>query len=222
MTVEVLDLDRFAGGLRPVSKGGGFQTKSLRLAAPDGHEFFFRSVDKDPAATLPPELRGTIAASVVRDQTKAAFPTAPLVVDRLLTAVGILHAKTRLVVLPREGLGEFSDKFGGLMGTLDERVGGVEGPSSHWHGALEIIGTDSLFARANRSPDDQLDAPAFLTARLFDVLMVTGTGTATNGYGPVSATASPGGGNRFLAIGTRPLPNTTAFCWESPASRFPS
>src|SRR6476620_463843 len=79
VTVEVLDLDRFAGGLRPTSKGGGFQTKSLRLAAPDGHEFFFRSVDKDPSATLPPELRGTIAASVVRDQTKAALPTAPLV-----------------------------------------------------------------------------------------------------------------------------------------------
>src|SRR6476661_3928413 len=129
VTVEVLDLDRFAGGLQPVSKGGGFQTKSLRLAAPDGHEFFFRSVDKDPSATLPPELR---------DQTKAALPTAPLVVDRLLTAAGLLHAKTRLVVLPREGLGEFTDEFAGLMGTLDERVGGVEGPSSHWHGALEI------------------------------------------------------------------------------------
>src|SRR5690349_5054259 len=171
VTVEVLDLDRFAGGLRPISKGGGFQTKSLRLAAPDGYEFFFRSVDKDPSATLPPELRGTIAASVVRDQTKSALPTAPLVVDRLLTAAGILHAKTRLVVLPRNGLGEFTDKFGGLMGTLDDRVGGAEGPPSHWQGAREIIGTDSLFARANRSPDDQVDAPAFLIARLFDVFI---------------------------------------------------
>jgi hypothetical protein len=169
--VEVLDLEHFAGGLRPVSKGGGQQTKSLRLVAPDGHEYFFRSIDKDPSATLPPELRGTIAASVVRDQTSSALPTAPVVVDRLLTSAQILHGKSRLRILPREGLGEFTEQFGGLMGTLEERVGGAEGPPSHWGGALEIIGSDSLFARANRSPDDQVDAPALLTARLFDVLI---------------------------------------------------
>src|SRR5688572_2347699 len=45
ISVPVLDLRTFAGGLRPVSKGGGQQTKSLLLAAPDGREFFFRSVD---------------------------------------------------------------------------------------------------------------------------------------------------------------------------------
>src|ERR1700704_6828265 len=61
VTVPVLDLRTFAGGLRPISKGGGQQTKSLRLAATDGREFFFRSVDKDPAAVLPPELRGNVA-----------------------------------------------------------------------------------------------------------------------------------------------------------------
>jgi hypothetical protein len=75
ITVPVLDLRTFAGGLRPISKGGGQQTKSLRLAAPDGREFFFRSVDKDPSAALPPELRSTVARSVVREQTSSAFPT---------------------------------------------------------------------------------------------------------------------------------------------------
>ena len=39
ITVPVLDLGSFAGGLRPVSKGGGFQTKSLLLAGADGREF---------------------------------------------------------------------------------------------------------------------------------------------------------------------------------------
>jgi hypothetical protein len=170
-TVEVLDLNRFAGGLRPVSKGGGEQTKSLRLVAPDGREFFFRSIDKDPSAALPPELRRTIAASVVRDQTSSAFPTAPLVVDRLLTSAGILHGRSRIAVLPRDGLGEFANDFGGLMGSLEERVGGVEGPPAHWHGARQIIGTDSLFTRTGRSPADRVDAPALVTARLFDLLI---------------------------------------------------
>jgi hypothetical protein len=172
VTVPVLDLDRFAGGLRAVSKGGGQQTKSLRLVAPDGREFFFRSVDKDPSATLPLELRGSIAASVVRDQTSSAFPTAPLVVDRLLTSAKIPHSPERLVVLPRDPrLGEFAAEFGGLMGFLNDRIGGPEGPAARWGGAREIIGTDTLFARASRSPDDRVDATALLTARLFDVLI---------------------------------------------------
>jgi hypothetical protein len=118
ISVPVLDLRTFAGGVRPVSKGGGQQTKSLLLLAADAREFFFRSVDKDPSATLPLELRGTVAGSVVRDQTSSAFPTAPLVVARLLTAAGIPHGESRLFVLPRTGLGEFEAEFAGLMGFL--------------------------------------------------------------------------------------------------------
>jgi surface antigen Omp85-like protein len=171
ISVAVLDLRTFAGGLRPVSKGGGQQTKSLRLVAPDGREFFFRSVDKDPSATLQPELRGTLAGSVVRDQTSSAFPTAPLVVAKLLTATGILHGRSWLAVLPREGLGEFENAFAGLMGFLEERVSGPSGPPAHWGGATEIIGTDSLVARTSRSADDRVDARAFLKARLFDLLI---------------------------------------------------
>jgi hypothetical protein len=171
ISVAVLDLGTFAGGLRPLSKGGGQQTKSLRLAAPDGREFFFRSIDKDPSAALPPELRGTVAGRVVRDQTSSAFPTAPPVVAKLLSAVGILHSESRLVVLPRSGLGEFEDDFAGLMGFLEERIGGPTAPLAHWGGATELIGSDSLLARTARSPDDQVDARALLTARLFDVLI---------------------------------------------------
>jgi hypothetical protein len=169
ISVEVLDLRSFAGGLRPVAKTGGQQTMALRLVGADGREFFFRSVDKDPSAALPPELRGTVAGSVVRDQVSSAFPTAPLVVDRLLTAAGILHSGDRLVVLPRDPrLGEFEAEFAGLLGFLEERIGG--GPAGHW-GATEIIGSDSLFARTARSTDDRMDARALLTARLFDVFI---------------------------------------------------
>jgi hypothetical protein len=172
ISVAILDLGSFAGGLHPVSKGGGFQTKSLLLAGADGREFFFRSVDKDPSATLPLELRPTVAGSVVRDQTSSAFPTAPLVVDRLLRAARIPHGEPRLYVLPRDQrLGEFQAEFAGVMGFLEERIGGSSGPAARWGGASEIIGSDSLFARTGRSADDRVDARALLKARLFDVLI---------------------------------------------------
>jgi hypothetical protein len=172
VSVPVLDLRTYAGGLEPVSKGGGQQTKSLLLRAPDGREFFFRSVDKDPSATLPAELRPTVAGNVVRDQTSSAFPTAPLVVDPLLSAAKILHGESSLYVLPRDPvLGEFQTEFGGLMGFLQERIGGPGNPSAHWGGAREIINSDSLIARLTRTADDQVDTRAFLTARLFDLLI---------------------------------------------------
>jgi hypothetical protein len=172
ITVPILDLERFAGGLHPVSKGGGQQTKSLLLVAPDGREFFFRSVDKDASTMLPLELRSTVAGSVVRDQTSSAFPTAPLVVDRLLTSAGIPHSPERLVILPRDRrLGEFESEFGGLMGFLEDRIGGSKEPAAHWGGARELISTDTLFARTSRSPDDRVNSRALVTARLFDVLI---------------------------------------------------
>ncbi|HEU4954981.1 MAG TPA: hypothetical protein VFT28_10425, partial [Gemmatimonadales bacterium] len=48
LEAPVLDLDKFAGGLRVTRKGGGEQTKSLRLRGADGKEYQFRSIDKDP------------------------------------------------------------------------------------------------------------------------------------------------------------------------------
>jgi hypothetical protein len=132
VSVPVLDLSNFAGGLRPVSKGGGKQTKSLLLVAPDRRQFFFRGVDKDASVLLPAELRETVAGRIVRDQTSSALPTAPPVVNRLLTAVGIPHAEERLFVLPRDpSLGEFQNEFGGLMGFLQERVGGADHRDRH-------------------------------------------------------------------------------------------
>jgi hypothetical protein len=172
ISVPLLNLRAFAGGLRPVSKGGGQQTKSLLLVAEDGREFFFRSVDKDPSATLPAELRPTVAGDVVRDQTSSALPTAPLVVGRLLDAAGIPHGRSRLFVLPDDPLlGEFQSEFAGLMGFLEERVGGSRPVPAHLKGAKEIINSDSLIPRLSRTPEDQVDAPAFLTARLLDLLI---------------------------------------------------
>jgi hypothetical protein len=170
ITVPVLDLASFAGGLRPVGRTGGQQTRTLRLRNPEGREFFFRSIDKDPSGALPPELRGTVAGEVVRDQTSSALPGGPLVAARLLAAAGVLHDETRLVILPDDSLlGEFRPQFAGVIGTLEQAVGGPGG--AHWGGALEIIDSDTLDARVRAGPDDRVDVRAFLRARLMDLLM---------------------------------------------------
>src|SRR5262249_9223205 len=57
LSVDVLDFDTYAGGLKPTACGGRRQTKSIRLQGADGRSYVLRSVDKDPTLALPPDLR---------------------------------------------------------------------------------------------------------------------------------------------------------------------
>ena len=170
---EVLDLDTVAGGLRPTKRGGGQQTKSLRFKSADGRDFAFRSVDKDPAAILPAELRGTVVSRVVQDQISAGHPAAPLVVAPLLETAGVLHTEPRLAVLPDGDprLGEFEPVFGGMLGIFEERPEEGDDDGGGFAGAKDVIGTDKLEKRVDRGPSDVVDARSFLTARLVDVYL---------------------------------------------------
>jgi hypothetical protein len=171
LEAPVLDLDRFAGGLTATRRGGGEQTKSLRFAGADGKEYQFRSIDKDPVAALPPELRTTAAAGIVRDQTSAGHPVGALLAPPVLEAAGIPHAPPRVFILPKDHarLGEFAAEYGGLLGTIEERPNDEEGAA--FEGAREVISTTKLLKEVEDSPNDQVDAHRFLTARLVDVFI---------------------------------------------------
>jgi hypothetical protein len=167
--VERLDLDGFAGGLRPLQRGGGKQTRSLRFAGGDGREYQFRSIDKDPSPLLPEPLRRTLAQRIFQDQISAGHPAAPLVVSPILTAAGVLHSEPRLVVLPDSPeLGEFRAEFAGLLGTIEERQTD-DGPG--FAGASKIVGTQDLFERLEKHQDERVDTRAYLAARLVDLLL---------------------------------------------------
>lgn len=168
----VLDMESFAGGLKVTERGGGEQTKSLRLEGADGKEYQFRSIDKDPVQALPPALRSTAAAGIVRDQTSAGHPVGALLAPPILEAAGVLHAAPQIVILPKDDprLGEFAAEFGGMLGTIEERPGDDEGGAA-FAGATEVISTTKLLEEVEDSPNDRVDARAFLTARLVDVFI---------------------------------------------------
>src|SRR5262245_14009102 len=161
----MLDLSSFAGGLKPTKTGGGLQTMSLRFDSGDGREFAFRSLDKDPSKTLPPELRDTIAAGVLRDQISSANPYAALVVPVLADAMGVLQSKPQLVILPDDArLGEFRKEFGNLMGFIEERP--ADGPKGEpgFAGSDKILSTDELFLELQEDNDDNVNPRAHLKA----------------------------------------------------------
>jgi hypothetical protein len=170
--VEVLDLGRFAGGLTPVSRGGGQQTRSLRLRGGDSRLYTFRVIDKDASLTLDPELRRSIAAKVLQDQVGALMPLSALVVSPLLDSARVLNAKPRLAVLPDDPrLGEFRAEFAGVLGFIEVRPD--EGPDGQpgFAGSRDIIDSNELFERLEQHPRNRIDARAFLRARLLDIFV---------------------------------------------------
>jgi surface antigen Omp85-like protein len=170
ISVEVLSLTTYAGGLAPERCGGGLQTHSLRLLGADGRAYVFRSVDKDAALSLPPDLRHTFPADVLQDQISASHPGAPLVVAPLLQAAGVLHATPRLVVLPEDPrLASFACVQPGILGMLEEQPRGGTEEDQGFAGAVEVIGTPKLFDHLENRSTHRVDRAAFLKARLLDV-----------------------------------------------------
>jgi hypothetical protein len=168
--VEVLDLAAFSGGLTPEKKGGGKQTKGLRLTGADGREWRFRSIDKDPSAAVTKALQTGIGERIVQDQTSASHPGNALIVDALAEAAGLLHLEHRVVVLPDdERLGEFRKEFAGMLGTLEQTVSVKAPVTPGLEGFSELLETEELSERMDSDPSERLDTRAFLKARLFDV-----------------------------------------------------
>jgi len=168
----VLNLDSVGGGLTPFRTGGSGQTTSLHFRGNDGRRYVVRSVDKDPAKRLIPDLRGTFAESVIQDQISSLHPLAALVVDPLLEVAGVLHAEHTLVIVPDDPrLGEFRETFAGMLGMLvlhpDEGADNTAG----FAGSRLISGSERFFERLAESPCDRVDAHAFLKARMIDILV---------------------------------------------------
>ncbi len=170
ITVPVLDLRTFAGGLTPTKVGGSQQTRSLRFEASNGDEFVFRLVDKD-GLNVPEGYNHTIVASLARDQVSALHPAGAMVADVLLTAAGVLHPTPMLAVMPDDPLlGKFRDDFAGRLGMI-EPYPNVPDSSAGFAGGIEIIDSDSLATLLDRDPREQVDVRAYLKARLVDMLV---------------------------------------------------
>ncbi|TMA88806.1 MAG: hypothetical protein E6J63_12345 [Deltaproteobacteria bacterium] len=164
--VPVLDLQGFDGGLRPQRRGGGLQTRNLRLKSGNGHAWVFRSVDKDVSGLLDPDTRASIFGDILQDLTSTIHPGAALVVPPFLDAAGVMHAHPQLAVMPDDPeLGEFRAMFVGMLGLLEQRDEASE------VGVDKLKTTLDVFVRLETRPKDEVDSRNYLRARLVDVLV---------------------------------------------------
>ena len=168
VTAPVLDLGRVsAGGLRPGKVGGGFNSTSLGLTAPDGRAFVLRTVDKDPIRATPEWLRGTFLVNVLRDNVSSTNPYASLVVPPLAQAVGVPRASPRLFYVRPNDPAFQTDSlvhFRGQLAYLEEKTAvAPELPAP-----AAVVNSEKAFAAVFASPAHRLDQAGFLRARLLD------------------------------------------------------
>ncbi len=168
--VPILDLHSFAGGLKPLKKGGGAQTISLTFLTSDSTEWVFRSIHKR-VGVLSKQYEGTVIWYIFRDAGSASHPTGFRAAIPMQDAAGVLHPTGRLAVMPDDPmLGEFRKEFAGMLGEVELRPT-VPKDAPAFAGASKIIGAEELLKEINSDPFDQVDARKMLTARLLDMVL---------------------------------------------------
>jgi hypothetical protein len=160
LRLPVLDMGKELGGLKPIMQGGGKQTKSLRVEDSSGKEWALRSIQKNPEAAIPPDLRQTFVKDIVQDGISASYPYGALSMATFSKAAGIPYLRDRLVYLPDDPrLARFRGDFKNMMALMEER----EPP-----GVKKTDNTDELVLKLLKDNDDHVDQKAVLKARLLD------------------------------------------------------
>lgn len=169
--VPVLNLATEGGGLKPVRRVGGLQTRALAIAGADGRSYTFRGLEKDVSGLIDAELEGTIVEDLLKDQMAAQHPASELVASEITRAAGIHTQGWRLVVLPNDpALGEFQKEFAGAVGTFGEFPTGPTAERPGTFGLTEVIDYKELYKRLEQGTA-RVDARQVLRARLVDIMM---------------------------------------------------
>ncbi len=172
-TFPTLDLSTYPGNLKPLKRGGGGQTNSLRLEDSNGHQFVLRDLTKDVSRLLPfPFSKMTIARNVVLDNFLSTHPFAPLAVPRLADALDIYHTKPQIYFVPSQpGLGSFGELSSTCVHILEERPSGDWSGSGIFGNSKKIISTPDLLEKIHDNHHHKVDQAWTLRTRLFDLVL---------------------------------------------------
>ncbi len=180
--VPSVRIDTLYGGLVPVRKGGGQQSKSLRLRHSSGKEYVMRAMRKQAEQNLQAMvfqnqyvmglLQDTAPETLLEDLYTGAHPYAPYSLDVLMDALGIYHTNPKLFYVPKQAaLGKYNTDFGDELYMIEEHPSEGHESLASFGNAPDIESTRDLFEQLRKDEKYTLDTRAFIRARLFDMLV---------------------------------------------------
>ena len=175
-------LDTLFGGLIPVKKGGGNQSKSLRLEDKNGTQYVMRAVRKQALQYLQAVLfkdqyiegqfDDTATEDLILDVFTGSYPYAPLIIGDLADAIGVYHTNPVLYFVPKqERLGQYNDEYGDELYMIEEHTSEGHNDKASFGFQNELLSTDDMMKKIHKDEDLKVDEAAYIKARLFDMLI---------------------------------------------------
>lgn len=175
-------LDTLFGGLTPIRKGGGHQSKSLRLKDSKGREYVMRALKKSALQYLQAvafkeqyiegQFNDTYTEGLLLDLFTGAHPYAPFAIATLADAAGVYHTNPVLYYVPKQNtLGAFNNEFGDELYMIEERAADGHGNNEGFGFSDELISTSDMLINLNKDEKYSVDEAAYIRARLFDMLI---------------------------------------------------
>ncbi|CAL2108450.1 Calcineurin-like phosphoesterase [Tenacibaculum sp. 190524A02b] len=170
--VPVLELENVFGGLKPIRRGGGNQTNSLRLENSEGKQYVLRSMYKDGSRIMGGILKGTFLIDVVQDIFTMSHPYAAFIIPDMAASVNIYHTNPKLYYMPKQpALGSYNDIFGGGLYLLEERPAGDREDVASFGKSKKIINTMDVLEKLRKNGKHSVDQQWTMRSRLFDMVI---------------------------------------------------
>ncbi|MFS4494291.1 metallophosphoesterase [Maribacter sp. 2308TA10-17] len=182
VTAPTVNLDTLFGGLKPVRKGGGHQSKSLRLRHENGKEYVMRALRKVSELYLQSmvfqqqyvmdDLQDTFLQEFLQDFYTGSHPYAPFTIGGLSDAIGIYHTNPVLYYVPKQAaLEDFNENFGDELYMIEEHAGDGHGDLASYGFSDKLISTDEMLENLRDDEKYEVDDKMYVRARLFDMVL---------------------------------------------------
>ena len=182
VSAKVVLLDTLMGGLTPIKRGGGQQSKSLRLEDSNGKQFVMRALKKSTTKFLQANafqetyigdaFDGTVVDKFLSDFYTTSHPYTPFAIGALSDAIGVNHTNPKLYYIPKqEVLGVFNDDFGDELYMIEEHVGETQLGLESFGKPKKILSTADILQEIHKSGKSVVDEPSYIRARMFDMLL---------------------------------------------------
>lgn len=182
VNAKIVILDTLMGGLTPLKRGGGQQSKSLRLEDKSGKQFVMRALKKSTIKFLQANafqdtyigsaLDGSVVDKFLADFYTTSHPYTPFAIGGLAEAIDVLHTNPELFYIPKQKrLGVYNDEFGDELYMIEEHVGNSQLALESFGTPKKILSTADVLQEVHKSGKAIVDEPSYIRARLFDMLL---------------------------------------------------
>lgn len=170
--MPIFDLDTKKGGLEVLAVTGGEQTVTIIVQDSSQNRYVMRSVQKNPAKSLPDVLQETFVKGITQDQISASHPFGMLIVPPLSAAAGVYGTNPEVgFISQKSGIEmDVGEKEGALV-SFEEFVSKDWFNKQYDKNAVDIISSNELWERKRRGGNVKIDEEQLVRSRIFDMYL---------------------------------------------------